>query len=200
MNSAGLIILGLTGSIGMGKSTTADIFRAAGCPVFDADAAVHSLYEAGGDAVPLIRAVFPDAIKDGAVDRAVLGQHMRTDPLNLKVLESFIHPMVGKLRAAFLQSALHTGADIIVFDVPLLFETGGDKHVNKVIVVTAPKNVQRDRVMARPGMTKELFESLLSRQTPDAEKRRRADYLIYSDKGLDHAREQVQAILQDLRA
>lgn len=194
-----MIIIGLTGSIGMGKSTTAQMFKDEGCPVFDADAAVHALYEKGGEAVPLIRAVFPDAIKDDAVDRAVLGKHMRADPLNLKVLESFIHPMVGKKRAIFLEQAVKEGAACAVFDVPLLFETGGHKHVSKIVVVTAPKDVQRERVLARPGMTEDLFESLLSRQTPDSDKRALADYLVFTDKGLDHAREQVQAILKDIK-
>lgn len=194
-----MIILGLTGSIGMGKSTTAAMFRDAGCPVFDADAAVHKLYAKDGGAVPLIQAVFPDAIKDGAVDRAVLGVHMRSDSLNLKILESFIHPMVGEARAKFIDDARTSGADIIVFDVPLLFETGGDKHVDKIVVVTAPANVQRERVLARPGMSVDLFESLLARQMPDAEKRAKADFLIFTDKGLEPAREQVQAVLTTLR-
>jgi len=192
-------IIGLTGSIGMGKTTTAAMFKDAGCPVFDADRAVHSLYEKGGAAVPLIRAVFPDAIKDGSIDRAVLGQHMRADPLNLKVLESFIHPMVGKLRAEFIARAQKDKADIIVFDVPLLFETGGDKHVDIVVVVTAPKAVQRERVLKRAGMSEDLFKSLLARQMPDAEKRKRADILIFTDKGLESARKQVDNLITDLR-
>lgn len=193
-------IIGLTGSIGMGKTTTAALFKALGCPVFDADQAVHRLYNKGGEAVPLIRAVFPDAIKNGAVDRTVLGNHMRSDPLNLKVLESFIHPMVEKLRAEFLKKAQYDKADIVVFDVPLLFETGGEKQVDLVVVVTAPFSVQRDRVMARPGMTEDLFQSLLKRQMPDSEKRKRADILIFTDKGLDAAKKQVQTVLSDLRS
>lgn len=199
MSAEGLRILGLTGSIGMGKTTTAQMFKNLGCPVFDADKAVHGLYDKGGEAVALIRAVFPDAVVDGAVDRQILGGHMRSDPLNLKVLESFIHPMVGKLRAVFLDNAKQSGADIAVFDVPLLFETGGDKHVDKVAVVTAPQDVQSKRVMARPGMTQALFDSLLSRQMPDREKREKADYLIFTDKGLDNARKQVEEILKDMR-
>ena len=193
-----MIILGLTGSIGMGKTTTATMFKEAGCPVFDADAAVHSLYAKGGKAVPLIRAVFPDAIKDGAINRAVLGGHMRADRLNLVVLESFIHPMVGELRAAFFEQAKKDKAEIVVMDVPLLFETGGDQYVDKIVVVTAPADVQRERVLARPGMNPELFETLLARQTPDAEKRKRADFLIFTHKGLDAARKQVQDILSKL--
>lgn len=194
-----MIIVGLTGSIGMGKTTTANMFRQAGCPVFDADAAVHKLYTKGGRAVPLIRAIFPDAIKDGAIDRTVLGRHMRADPLNLTVLESFIHPMVADERSDFFKAAKAGKADIVIMDVPLLFETGGDGYVDKIVVVTAPASIQRERVLARPGMTEALFETLLSRQTPDAEKRQKADFLIFTHKGLDAARKQVQDILHQLR-
>ena len=190
-----MTIIGLTGSIGMGKTTTAHMFEALGCPVFDSDAAVHNLYKPGGRAVPLLKAVFPDVIKDGAVDRARLGAHMRKDPLNLQVLESFIHPMIAEDRHAFMKKAQENNQPIVVFDVPLLFETGGDKDVDIVVVVTAPAEVQKKRVLSRPGMSEDLFESLLKRQMPDADKRRRADYLIYTDKGLDFAREQVQKIL-----
>lgn len=191
-------IIGLTGSIGMGKSTTAAMFADLGCPVFDADDAVHQLYAKGGKAVPLIRAVFPDAIKAGAVDRAVLGRHMRADPLNLKVLESFIHPWVGEMRQAFLQKAKRDGAQAVVFDIPLLFETGGDKHADAAVVVTAPADVQRERVLARPNMSPALFEKLLARQMPDPEKRARADYIISTGEGLASAREQVQTVLRDI--
>lgn len=193
-----MIIIGLTGSIGMGKSTTAQMFRDEGCPVFDADAAVHALYAKGGKAVPIIRAVFPDAIKNGAVDRGVLGKHMRSDPLQLKVLESFIHPLVSDARADFFQQ--NSDADIVVMDVPLLFETGLDKAVHHIVVVTAPYKVQRERVLAREGMSPELFDSLLARQTADAKKRERAHALVFTDKGLDNAREQVQTILRELRS
>jgi len=193
-----MIIVGLTGSIGMGKSTTAQMFRDEGCPVFDADAAVHDLYAKGGKAVPIIRSVFPDAIKDGAVNRAVLGEHMRADPLQLKVLESFIHPLVSQAREEFFQT--HQEADIVVMDIPLLFETGLHKAVHKIVVVTAPAHIQRQRVMARQGMTADLFKSLLARQTPDEEKRKRAQFLIFTDRGLESAREQVQEILRELRA
>ena len=194
-----MIVVGLTGSIGMGKSTTANMFRDEGCPVFDADAAVHSLYAKDGKAVPIIGSVFPDAIKDGAVDRGILGKHMRADPINLQVLESFIHPLVGEMRAEFLKDAKTNAADIVIFDIPLLFETGGEKHVDKVVVVTAPADVQRKRVLARPGMTKEMYALILSKQTPDSEKRKKADFIIYTDKGLENARKQVQTILKDLR-
>ena len=191
-------IIGLTGSIGMGKSTTAQMFADLGCPVFDADAAVHELYAKNGRAVPLIRAVFPDAVTGGAVNRKRLGDHMRRDPLNLKVLESFIHPWVGEMRAAFLKGAKADRAKAVVFDIPLLFETGGDAKVDAVVVATAPADVQRARVMARPGMTKELFEMILSKQMPDAEKRQRADYSVETDKGMEAARAQVTDILDQI--
>ena len=194
-----MIIVGLTGSIGMGKTTTAKMFQEEGCPVFDADKTVHDLYAKGGKAVPLIRAVFPDAIKNGAVDRRTLGSHMRADPLNLTVLESFIHPMVAEVRQAFFDKAKQDKNDLVIMDVPLLFETGGDSYVDKIVVVTAPFEVQKERVLSRPGMTQELFESLLARQTPDFEKRKKADYLIFTDKGLEAAREQVQNVLKDIR-
>ncbi|NNE58914.1 MAG: dephospho-CoA kinase [Hellea sp.] len=194
-----MIVLGLTGSIGMGKTTTTQMFRDAGCPVFDADAAVHSLYAKGGAAVPIIKAVFPDAIKDQAIDREILGKHMRADPLQLKVLESFIHPLVAAKRQDFMEKAGAAKSDIIVMDVPLLFETGEDRYVDKIVVVTASAEVQRKRVMARPGMTESLFEMLLTRQTPDVEKRAKADYLIFTDQGLEAARSQVNNILLELR-
>jgi len=174
------------------------MFSDLGCPVFDADAAVHKLYAKGGRAVPLIRAVFPDAVTDGAVNRKRLGDHMRADPLNLKVLESFIHPWVGDMRAEFLAQAKADSAKAVVFDIPLLFETGGDAKVDAAVVVTAPAAVQRQRVMARPGMTEALFKMILSKQMPDAEKRKRADYIVDTDKGLDAARAQVTDILRKI--
>ena len=191
-------IIGLTGSIRMGKSTTAEMFAGLGCPVFDADAAVHKLYSKGGRAVPLIRAVFPDAVSNGAVNRKRLGEHMRADPLNLKVLESFIHPWVGEMRAAFLSQAKAGKAKAVVFDIPLLFETGGDKKVDAVVVVTASADIQRERVMARPGMTKALFEMIAKKQMPDAEKRKRADYIVQTDRGMDAARAQAADILDKI--
>ena len=182
----------------MGKTTTAKMFADLGCPVFDADAAVHQLYAKGGRAVPLIRAVFPDAVKDDAIDRKRLGDHMRADPLNLKTLESFVHPWVGEMRAEFLAKAAEDKAKAVTFDIPLLFETRGEGNVDAVVVVTAPPDVQRKRVMARPGMTKALFDMILSKQLPDAEKRKRADYIVETDKGLEAARVQVANILEKI--
>ena len=192
-----MITIGLTGSIGMGKSTTAAMFKEAGCPVFDADRAVHDLYEKGGEAVPIIRAVFPDAIKEGAIDRGVLGRYMREDPIQLEVLESFIHPLVGNKRTQFFED--NKSADISILDVPLLFETGLDKFVDHIVVVTAPAKIQRARVLSREGMTEELFKVLLSKQMPDAIKRKRADTLIFTDMGLENAREQVHSLLRKIR-
>ena len=192
-----MITIGLTGSIGMGKSTTAAMFKEAGCPVFDADRAVHDLYEKGGEAVPIIRAVFPDAIKEGAIDRGVLGRYMREDPIQLEVLESFMHPLVGNKRTQFFED--NKSADITVLDVPLLFETGLDKFVDHIVVVTAPAKIQRARVLSREGMTEELFKVLLSKQMPDAIKRKRADTLIFTDMGLENAREQVHSLLRKIR-
>ncbi|CAM3841146.1 dephospho-CoA kinase [Litorimonas haliclonae] len=195
-----MIILGLTGSIGMGKTTTAGLFADEGCPVFNADKAVHQLYSKGGKAVPLIKAVFPDAVKDDAVDRAVLGDHMRADPLNLKVLESFIHPWVEELRQLFFAESRRKEADIVVLDIPLLFETGGDKKVDITVTVSAPYKVQKARVMARPGMTEELFEMLLGRQMSDKEKRSRSDYVLSTGESISETRKQVQELVQKLRA
>lgn len=192
-------IIGLTGSIGMGKSTTASMFDALGIPVFDADAAVHSLYAPGGRAVPLIKAVFPDAIgEDGGVNRKRLGEHMRTDPLNLDVLTSFIHPWVGDMRGDFLAKAQASGANAVLFDIPLLFETGGDAKVDVTIVVSAPAVVQRERVLARAGMSLALFETLLARQMPDVEKRARADYIISTADSLVATRAEVGSVLDEI--
>jgi len=195
-----MIILGLTGSIGMGKTTTAGLFADEGCPVFNADNAVHQLYAKGGRAVPLINAVFPDAVVNGAVERSVLGAHMRADPLNLKVLESFIHPWVEDMRKSFFDASRKENADIVVLDIPLLFETGGDKKVDYTVTVSAPAEVQKSRVMARPGMTEELFNMLLSRQLPDEEKRSRADFVLSTGVSISETRKQVQELVRKLRA
>lgn len=193
-----MIIVGLTGSIGMGKSTTAQMFKDAGAYVFDADAVVHKLYAKGGEAVPILRAVFPDVIVDGAVDRARLSKHLQADPLHIQVLESFIHPMVVKMRTRAISEAKQQGKTIFVADIPLLFETGGEAKVDKAVVVSAKEDVQKPRVLARAGMTEAKFNLIKNRQMPDAEKRSRADYIIETDKGFDHARAQVLEIMQAL--
>ncbi len=193
-----MIIVGLTGSIGMGKTTTAKMFERLGAFVFDADAAVHALYDKGGAAVPLIRAVFPDAVKDGAVDRTVLSRHMQADPLNIKVLESFIHPMVVDARRQAMTQAQQEGRQVFIADVPLLFETGGHEQVDKIIVVSAPKHIQRQRVLARPDMSADKFAYILSQQMPDQLKRQQADFIIETGDGLDKAREQVQSVMDQL--
>jgi len=191
------MIIGLTGSIGMGKSTVASMFAAEGVPVFDADATVHRLQAAGGRLVPAIAAVFPDAVIDGAIDRARLGAAVFGDDAAIKRLEAIVHPAVAEERAAFL--ALNTDG-LVVFDVPLLFETGGDRRVDCIVVVTAAPEVQRARVLARPGMTPEKFATILARQTPDAEKRARADHVIFTDTDLSETRAQVRAVIACARA
>ena len=194
-----MIILGLTGSIGMGKSTTSAMFEALGVPVYDSDAAVHALYAVGGAAVAPVETAFPGVVVDGAIDRARLSAAVVGDPEALAKLETIVHPLVGAHRVGFFQNAATDGHDIVVLDVPLLYETGGDKKVDKVVVVSAPAEVQRTRVLARPGMDAAKFEAILARQTPDAEKRARADFVIDTGQGLDHARQQVVAILHSLR-
>ena len=193
-----MIILGLTGSIGMGKSTTAKMFADAGAYVFAADTAVHKLYAKGGAAVPLLREVYPDVIIDAAVDRARLLKHLQADPLQIQVLESFIHPMVAALRTEAIAEAKNQGINVFVADIPLLFETGGEAHVDKVVVVSASQPVQKKRVLAREGMTEAKFKMIKSRQMPDKEKRTRADYIIETDKGLEHARTEVLEIMKAL--
>jgi len=193
-----MIIVGLTGSIGMGKTVTAKMFQTAGACVFDADAAVHELYAKNGAAVPLLRAVFPDVIVGGAIDREKLLVHLKKDVLNIQVLESFIHPMVSTLRQEAIALAKAEGYEVFVADIPLLFETGGDAHVDVIVVVSAKLSVQRERVLARPGMTKEKFALIKTRQLPDAQKRAKADYVIVTDQGLDHARKQVNMIMQKI--
>ena len=182
-----MFILGLTGSIGMGKSTTAGFFRAAGVPVHDSDAVVHRLYE--GEAVAAIEAAFPGTTAGGKVDRNKLAARVLGDAAALQRLEALVHPLVQEAEAAA------TGEKIAVLDIPLLFETGGDRRVDAVVVVSAPPDVQRARVLERPGMTIEKLESILSKQMPDAEKRRRADFVVDSSQGFESARAQVRAIL-----
>ncbi|MFT6535560.1 MAG: dephospho-CoA kinase [Loktanella salsilacus] len=187
-------LLGLTGSIGMGKSTTADMFRDAGVPVWDADAAVHRLYDVGGAAVGPIGKVFPFAVNDGAVSRAALKDVLNTDPSHLKTLENIVHPLVKADRDAFI--AEQTGP-LALLDIPLLFETGADTWLDTVLVVSAPADVQSARVMARPGMTQDTFDMILGRQMPDAEKRARADVVIET-LTLDDTRRAVQNLIFDL--
>ncbi|MEW6390974.1 MAG: dephospho-CoA kinase [Pseudomonadota bacterium] len=194
-----MLILGLTGSIGMGKSTTAAMFEAEGVPVYDSDAAVHALYAAGGGAVAPVEAAFPGVLTDGAIDRAKLSAKVVGNPEALAKLEAIVHPLVGADRIGFFQKAQAEGRDIVVLDVPLLFETGGEKSVHKVVVVSAPPEAQRARVLARPEMTPEKFEAILARQTPDAEKRARADFVIDTGQGVEHARKQVRDLLTLLR-
>lgn len=189
-------ILGLTGSVGMGKSTTAQMFVAEGVPMFDADAAVHLLY--AGEAVPLIEREFPGTTKNGAVDREKLSAEVVGKPEALARLEKFVHPLVGKLRKKFMEDAEKSGAKAVLLDIPLLFETGDPSKFHAVIVVSAPTEVQRERVLARPGMTPKKFEAILRRQMPDSEKRERADFVINTGNGLESARKQVKAVLAEV--
>ncbi|MEO7690222.1 MAG: dephospho-CoA kinase [Sphingomonas sp.] len=193
-----MITLGLTGSIGMGKSTVAGMFEELGVPVFDADATVHRLQGEGGRLVAAIEAMFPDTTGPKGVDRTLLGEAVLSDPRALKQLEALVHPAVGKERAAFL--AAHAQAPLVVFDVPLLFETGGESRVDKVAVVSAPADIQRARVLARPGMTEARLDAILARQMPDAEKRARADFVIPTGGSIAETRAAVAAILACLTA
>ena len=194
-----MIVVGLTGSIGMGKSTTARMFAEAGAAVFDADAEVHALYEKGGEAVaPLMARFGPDIAPSGSIDRQKLGAKIQGDANAFADLEAIVHPLVGQRRDAFLATAAAEGKHVAVLDVPLLFETGGQERVDAVVVVSAPTDVQRARVLARPGMTEAAFEAILAKQLPDAEKRRRADFVVETGDGIDPAREQVRHIMQQL--
>jgi dephospho-CoA kinase len=188
-----MFVLGLTGSLGMGKSTTARFFAEAGVPVHDADAVVHRLYES--EAVGAIEAAFPGTTADGKVDRNKLAARVLSDPAALKRLEDIVHPLVNAAEARLLAEAEARGERVAVLDIPLLFETGGDRRVDAVVVVSAPPEVQRSRVLERPGMTIEKLESILAKQMPDAEKRRRADFVVDTSQGFEAARAQVHAIL-----
>jgi dephospho-CoA kinase len=187
-----MFIIGLTGSIAMGKSTTARLFAEEGVPVYDADATVHRLYE--GEAAPAIEAAFPGTTRDGKVDRAALSERVVDNPPALQWLEAIVHPMVRDAEKRFLADAEAAGAKVAVLDIPLLFETGGENRVDAVVVVSAPPHVQLARVNER-GISPERFETLLARQMPDAEKRRRADFVVDSAHGIEHARKQVRNIL-----
>lgn len=194
-----MIILGLTGSIGMGKSTTAAMFAEAGVPVWDADAAVHRLYAAGGAGSRALAALVPHAVSEAGTDRAALRAAIVADPDLLAQIEAAIHPLVAEDRNAFLAGARADGAKLVLCDIPLLFETGADKWLDRVAVVTAPAEVQRARVLARPGMTAEAFAAILAKQLPDAEKRERADFVIETGQGSEPARRQVAGIVARLR-
>jgi dephospho-CoA kinase len=189
-----MIVLGLTGSIGMGKSTVGEFFAESGVPVHDADAAVHRLYAA--DAVPLIEVAFPGTVHDGIVDRTRLGAQVVGDPEALRRLEAIVHPLVRRAEEQFLAQAEAAGAPVAILDIPLLFETGGDKRCDAVVVVSAPADLQRQRVLGRSGMTDDKFAALLAKQMPDAEKRRRADFIVDSSRELEDARAQVRDILR----
>jgi len=188
-----MFVLGLTGSIGMGKSTTARFFAEEGVPLHDADAAVHRLYE--GEATALIEAAFPGTTSGGRVDRDKLAKKVLGDSAAIKRLETIIHPLVGRAEAQFLDEAARKDAAVVVLDIPLLFETGADRRCDAVVVVSAPADVQRARAFERPGMTEEKFQAILAKQMPDAEKRARADFVVDTSKGLDAARVQVREIL-----
>ncbi|MEO0681708.1 MAG: dephospho-CoA kinase [Pseudomonadota bacterium] len=191
-------ILGLTGSIGMGKSATARMFADEGCPVWDADAAVARLYGPGGAAVAPVAALRPGLQDGDALDRAALRAAVTEDPTLIPRLEAIVHPLVGQDRAAFLARARADGAAVAVCDIPLIFETGGEKAFDAVVVVSAPAEMQRARVLARPGMTEKTFETILAKQVPDADKRARADHVVDTSQGFDKARAQVRAILKAL--
>ena len=193
-----MLLLGLTGSIGMGKSTTADMFRAEGAPVYDFDRLVHDIYN--GPAAIEIERAFPGAMVGGAVDRNRLASLVLGEAGAMERLEAIVHPLVWEGRRRFLEEQARKGVKIAVLDIPLLFETGADKDVDAIVVVTAPKSLQHARVLARANMTEEKFESILARQTPDEEKRRRADFIVHTDAGLDAARAEVRAILKTLQA
>ena len=193
-----MIRIGLTGSIGMGKSTTAKMFATEGVPVHDADATVHALYS--GRAAPLIEAAFPGTVSDGKVDRTLLSPHVLGKPEAMKKLEAIVHPLVREEEQLFLQRARANHRRIVMLDIPLLFETGGEARVDVVVVVTADAEVQRDRVLARPGMSEDRFQAILAKQMPDAEKRRRAHFLVDTGRGMEAAKRQVRAILKALAA
>ncbi len=191
-----MIRLGLTGSIGMGKSATADLFRAENVPVYDADASVHALYAVGGAAVAPVEAAFPGVVKNGAIDRIALRARVVGNDAAMKQLESIVHPLTALAQRDFWQASEAAGAPFVVLDIPLLFETGGQARCDFVVVVTAPAEVQRARVLARDGMTEDAFEAILARQVPDAQKRAGADFIISTAHGIDYARDCVRALTE----
>jgi dephospho-CoA kinase len=196
-----VIVIGLTGSIGMGKSTTAALFAEAGVPVFDSDVEVALLYGPGGAAVAGVEKAFPGVVHDGMVDRNLLGERVLHDPDALRNLtQTIVYPLLQERRQDFFDAAETAGAEVVLLDAPMLFESGGDKMVDVVVVATAPANLQRERVLARPGMTQAKFEAVLARQLPDAEKRKRADFIVDTSQGIEAARKQVGEIIATLRA
>jgi len=194
-----VFVVGLTGSIGMGKSAVSDMFRRAGVPVWDADAAVHELYQPGGKAVAGVGERFPSAIVDGGVNRDALSREVVGNEAAIKDLEKIVHPLVGEHRLGFFAQAEADGHDLVVVDVPLLYETGGEKRMDQVVVVSARPEQQRERVLARPGMTAEKFEAILARQVPDAEKRSRADHVIDTSTTLEATESSVVALVGRLK-
>lgn len=188
-----MIVLGLTGSIGMGKSTTAKLFMEAGVPVYDADATVHKIYE--GEAVPLVEQAFPGTTADGKVDRQKLSARVVHDAAAMKQLETIVHPLLRSHHQKFLDDAERSGAPVAVVDVPLLYETGGEKRVDAVVVVTTSPEVQRARILARDNMDEAKLDAILARQLPDAEKRKRADFVVDTSDGLDPVRDRIRDIL-----
>tara|TARA_R110000824_G_scaffold118960_14_gene271939 strand:+ start:58537 stop:59160 length:624 start_codon:yes stop_codon:yes gene_type:complete len=195
-----MLLIGLTGSIGMGKSETAKMFARLDVPVYDADAAVHALYAAGGAAVaPIAEAFGNDVVVDGAVDRQALSRAVLGLPEQMKKLEAIVHPLVGQAQLDFLKKAKADGHEAVLLDIPLLYETGGETRVDVVVVVSAPYHIQEQRVLARPGMDEAKFAAIHAKQVPDAEKRSRADFVIETDKGLDHAFEAVKNVMASLK-
>ena len=194
-----MLIVGLTGSIGMGKTETAKMFARHGVPVCDSDATVHALYDKGGSAVGPVGAAFPNVVVDGRIDRERLSREVVGHPEALRKLEAIVHPLVGAAQRDFLSSAARSGAHMVVLDIPLLFETGGQVRVDVTVVVSAPEDLQRARVLARPGMTVEKLEAILKKQMPDAAKRARADFVVDTSKGLADAEAQVVAIIDALK-
>jgi len=193
-----MLIIGLTGSIGMGKSATAQMFAKRGVPVCDSDALVHGLYEQGGAAVEPVTALFPEANVDGRIDRQVLSRLVLGKPEELRRLERIVHPLVGLAQARFLQDCAARGERMVVLDIPLLLESAGPRRVDVIVVVSAPADVQRARVLARQGMTPEKFEAILAKQVPDDVKRAKADFVIDTSKGFEYAEKQVEDVIQAL--
>lgn len=193
------LVVGLTGSIGMGKSETAKMFARLGLPVYDADAAVHGLYELGGEAVAKVGEAFPGAVREGRVDRPALARMVMGDAAALARLESIVHPLVAGTRRAFIEACAALGVPLIVLEIPLLYETGAEAEMDRVVVVSAPPEVQRARALSRAGMTAEKLDYILSRQMPDAAKRARAHYVVDTSQGFDRTFEQVKQIVEELR-